>query len=346
MPYLLLFFNTGEIEPVDIDELEYLESGGEAELYLYNYKNNMKLVLKVFGETHTNIAKPLERITHIAKRLRALGKDCYENPVLSTRGLPVALGAFEGRAVLAYKYLEGFQPLSDILSLPDATASYVEKMPEEERRRNALGFLRSLACFEEADVVHVDLTSANIAYAEEKGAKGIYMFDFETAALRGEPSYPIVTLPARDAFLLPVESLRDIGVAITVPESADLPLPASPLEASEGVLAWSIWIPLWYGLQLAAYIYAGISLFYGLRVLDPRYWKEIVDSEKEKGFPGGWPPISMLDAGYLDYDEYTSLAKQWRTLHPRFPSLAYKVFVEYPGSQVLIPNVSLSNIFL
>ncbi|RUM47102.1 MAG: hypothetical protein DSY37_03650 [Hyperthermus sp.] len=345
MSKVALTFHTGGVYTVDTDGWELIDSGGEADIYRFNM-GGKGYIAKVFTEKYTALAKPIERVAEMLRRLTRIRRRCGGAipSSLIGRGLPVAFGAFENRAVLVFHELKDFTTVSELIATPDLLEEYVSRHPPEERRAFARRLLTGIACLEAADIVHVDLTTANTAYGSLEGERGVFLFDYETAGLMGAEDYPLIVLPARDAYYLPVEALKEAGINIDQPDPGELPLNLSPSQLPDEIISWLTWTPTWYGLQLVAYVHAGVSLFYGLPMLSPKHWLEILEGEAQRGYPGSWPPLTMLDQGYLDQSEHLELTKIWRDLGEDYVALVYQVFIADPAEKMQKPTQTISSI--
>jgi len=346
MSKVTLVFYDGWVVDTSSGEWELLDSGGEADIYRARLRGGKSYILKVYTPKYTGLAKPIERMAEMLRRLTRLHRKCGRVPPdsLRLRGLPVAVGALEDRAVLVFRELEGFTTVSELINDPELLAEYLEKHSDEERREFAREVLRGLACLDAADIAHVDTTTANAAYGTVDGVAGVFLYDYETAGIIASEDYPLTVLPARDAHLLPVEALSEIGVELEPPDPGELPLPLIVSRLPRPILSWIAWAPTWYGLQLVAIVYTGLSPFHGLPMLTGGHWREIVEAEAERGYPGGWPPLSMADQGYLDQQEYLELSKLWRGLGDDIVEAFYHIFVVDPGEKRPMPSYTLSSI--
>ncbi|KSW12454.1 hypothetical protein CF15_06940 [Pyrodictium occultum] len=347
MARLSLVFHSGFVVSTDSDEWELLDSGGEADIYRARLRGGQSYIVKLYTPKYTGLARPVERIAEMLRRLTRLRRRCGGSipESLWARGLPVAVGALEDRAVLVFREVEDFTTVSELVNNPELLGEYLERHSLEERRRFAREVLRGLACLDAADIVHVDATTPNAAYGRVGETRGVFLYDYETAGIIGSEDYPLTVLPARDANLLPVEVLAEAGVEIQPPDPGELPIPLQPSRLPRPILSWIAWTPTWYGLQLVALVYSGLSPFHGLPVLSSSYWLEIVEAEAAQGYPGGWPPLSMVDQGYLDQTEYLELSKLWRSLGEDVVEAMYHVFIVDPGERRGMPSYPLSSIF-
>jgi tRNA A-37 threonylcarbamoyl transferase component Bud32 len=342
---LALVFYNGRVYHADTSGWELIDSGGEADIYEARIAGR-KFVVKVFTEKQTLLAKPLERIAEILRRVVRLRRKCGTvlPRSLEGRGVPVAVGALQDRAVMVFRYVEGFRTLAEIANSFDQLRNYLSENSEAERIAMARDVLRALSCLEAADIVHVDITTANAAYGSIDGRRWVYLFDLETAAIMDDPEYPLVVIPARDAHFFPVESLAELGIELHPPDPGELPIPLLPSKSPRQLLSWALWTPTWYGLQLVAYVYIGASPFQGLPSITAYYWRQVVEAEREKGFPGGWPPRSMVDLGFLDNSEYRELSSAWRKLGDEVVAGFYQVFVVDIAERRPMPSYTISSI--
>lgn len=345
MAKLTLVAYNGTVYEADTSEWELVDSGGEADIYEAVIAGR-KYVVKVFTEKQTLLAKPLERLTEMLRRIVRLRRKCGTvlPRSLQGRGVPVAVGALQDRAVMVFRYVEGFKTIAEIANSFDELRSYLSENSEAERIAMARDVLRALSCLEAADIVHVDITTANAAYGVVEGRRWVYLFDLETAAIMDDPEYPLVVIPARDAHYMPVETLAELGINIKTPDPGELPLPLLPSKSPRPLLSWALWTPTWYGLQLVAYVYMGVSPFQGLPSITAYYWGQVVEAEREKGFPGGWPPRSMVDLGFLDNSEYRELSTAWRKLGEEVVAGFYQVFVVDVAERRSAPSYTISSI--
>jgi tRNA A-37 threonylcarbamoyl transferase component Bud32 len=327
----------------DTGEWEFIDSGGEAEVYRVKI-GGRSYIAKVFSEEYTRLAKPLERVSEIMRRLIRARHRCKRPLSLFVRGLPAGFASHGGRAVLVFNDVEEFRTIADILSSTESIVDYLTLNTPRERRRYAWDLAEGIACLEYIDVLHVDLTTMNAAYGVYEGVRGVFLFDIEAAAVIAHPDYPLVVLPARDANYMPVEVLPDLGIDARPPQVDDLPLVLDPAGLSPEVASWASWAMSWYGLQLVAYTYAGTSLFQGLKKLDASQWRGVVEAEREYGYPGGWPPRSMLDMGLLDTDEYKVLRDMWGDLGEKFVALVYQLFVVDIAEKRRAPTATISSL--
>lgn len=340
-----IVFGDGVVRVVETEHWEPIDSGGEADIYFIR-TGGVEYVAKVFTESQTKIAKPIERMSEIIRRLSRARHRCGTKlpRSLYARGLPLGFGSHEGRAVLVFRSLEGFKTLADIITDEGETLEYMTRHSDAERAGFAHELLRGLACLEYIDVFHIDITTANAAYGFYEGKPGIFLFDIEAAGLIGHPDYPLAVLPARDTHYMPVEILGELGIPIRSPEPEELPLDLSPSKMDRGLMAWVAWAPLWYGLQLVAYAYSVLSPFQGLPAMSAEHWRPVVEGERRRGYPGGWPPQSMVELGYLDSAEYRELRKIWSRMGDRFVSLMYQTFVVDLGERRSLPLQTLSSL--
>jgi hypothetical protein len=278
------------------------------------------------------------------RRLIRARHRCKRPLSLFVRGLPAGFASHGGRAVLVFNDVEEFRTIADILSSTESIVDYLTLNTPRERRRYAWDLAEGIACLEYIDVLHVDLTTMNAAYGVYEGVRGVFLFDIEAAAVIAHPDYPLVVLPARDANYMPVEVLPDLGIDARPPQVDDLPLVLDPAGLSPEVASWASWAMSWYGLQLVAYTYAGTSLFQGLKKLDASQWRGVVEAEREYGYPGGWPPRSMLDMGLLDTDEYKVLRDMWGDLGEKFVALVYQLFVVDIAEKRRAPTATISSL--
>ncbi len=345
MPKVAVTFRDGRVLVTRSEEWEAIESGGEAEVYLFRL-GGREYIAKVFSEKQTMVAKPVERMAEMLRRLSRLRRRCGGRlpASLVERALPLGFASLEGRAVLVFRSLTDFVTLADIISRQELTVKYLTEHDDAERAGFALDVLRGLACLEYADILHVDLTTANAAYGVSDGRPGVYLFDIEAAGIVGHPDYPLAVLPARDSYYMPVEVLSDLGLPLEAPGAEQLPLDLSPTRLPRGILAWIAWTPTWYGLQLVGYAYAAMSLFQGLPAMSAEHLGRLVEEERRKGYPGGWPPRSMVELGFLEMGEYRDLVKLWGQLGERFTSLVYQVFIVDVGEGRSAPSQTLSSI--
>ncbi len=325
----------------DTGKWELLDSGGEADIYRARIGEESYIV-KVFSEEYTRLAKPLERVSEIMRRLIRVRHRCKSPLSLFARGLPVGFASHGGRAVLVFNDIEGFKTIAEILSSIESVVDYLTSIMPSDRRRFAIDVAQGIACLEFVDVLHADLTTMNAAYGLYKDVKGVYLFDIEAAAIVAHPDYPLVVLPARDTNYMPIEVLPELGIPANPPPLDDLPIVLDPATLDSNTLSWISWVMTWYGLQLVGYVYAGMSLFQGLKRLDAGEWREIVEAEKEYGYPGGWPPRSMLDLGLLDADEYKALRSTWGELGEEFVALTYQFFVVDIAEKKRVPTATMS----
>ena len=345
MTKIAVVFHDGRVVETDNDEWSLIDSGGEADVYLVRLGNH-EYIAKVFTEKQTMLARPVERMAEMLRRLTRLRHRCgaalpYS---LRIRGLPVGFTSYEDRAVLFFNSLEGFKTIADILVDETETRRYLIEYTDAERAEYALDVLKALACLEYADIIHVDVTTANAALGVFKGRRWVHLFDIEAAAIMSNDDYPLVVIPARDANYMPVEILEDLGMPIRTPDAAELPLLLDPTRLDEKLLAWITWTPTWYGLQLVSYVYLALSLFQGLPAMSASYWRDIVEREKEAGYPGGWPPKAMVEAGYLEIGEYRELSKLWKRLGDAFLAILYRFYVVDVGERRRLPSVTISSI--
>lgn len=345
MAKVAIVFHDGRVASSDTGDWELLDSGGEADVYLLRHRGS-EYVAKVFTEKQTALAKPIERMAEILRRLTRLRHRCGAAlpHSLRVRGLPVGFTSFENRAVLVFNSLSDFKTIADILVDEDEARRYLIEHSDAERAQFALDVLKALACLEYADVIHVDVTTANAALGVFEGRPWVHLFDIEAAAVMENPDYPLVVIPARDANYMPVEILEDLGFPIRTPDASELPLPLSPTSMDEKLLAWVTWTPTWYSLQLVSYVYIAVSLFQGLPAMSARYWEEIVEREREAGYPGGWPPKAMVEAGYLEMAEYRELSKLWKRLGDRLLAIIYQFYVVDVGEKRRLPSVTVSSV--
>ncbi len=345
MAKIAVVFHDGRVVETDTDEWSLLDSGGEADIYLARL-GRREYIAKVFTEKQTMLARPVERMAEMLRRLTRLRHRCgaalpYS---LRIRGLPVGFTSYEDRAVLFFNSLEGFKTIADILVDEAETRRYLVEHTDAERAEYALDVLKALACLEYADIIHVDVTTANAALGIFEGRRWVHLFDLEAAAIMESDEYPLVVIPARDANYMPVEILEDLGMPIRSPDAAELPLLLDPTRLDEKLLAWITWTPTWYGLQLVSYVYLALSLFQGLPAMSASYWRDIVEREKEAGYPGGWPPKAMVEAGYLEIGEYRELSKLWRRLGDTFLAVLYRFYVVDVAERRRLPSVTISSI--
>ncbi len=345
MARVAIVFHDGHVVETDTDRWELVDSGGEADIYILHHRGR-EYIAKVFTEKQSMLAKPIERMAEILRRLTRLRYRCGAAlpHSLRVRGLPVGFTSFENRAVLVFNSLQEFKTIADILVDEAETRKYLVEFSDAERSEFALDVLKALACLEYADVIHVDVTTANAALGLFEGRPWVHLFDIEAAAVMESPDYPLVVIPARDANYMPVEVLEDMGLPVRAPDAADLPLVLDPTRLDERVLAWIVWTPTWYGFQLVSYVYLAVSLFQGLPAMSAKYWEEIVLREKEAGYPGGWPPKAMVEAGYLEMSEYRELSRLWRRLGDRFLAVLYRFYVVDVAEKRRMPSVTVSSI--
>ncbi len=333
-----IVFADGTMAMVNLASLELVESGGEADIYLWD-RGGEKLVVKVFSEKQTSLAKPVERMATMLRRLLSI-PECRRLPrCLSVRSFPVGFGSLGGRAVLVYRALRGFTLLSEVIDDPEKLKSYLSRS-QQERRAMAVDVLRGLACLDRAGIAHLDLTTANTALGDDGNGFWVHLFDLETASIRGSREYPLVVLPAKDVHYMDSSELRKAGIPLRQPSASELPLPVTH-ELDQELRSWVEWSLVWYGLQLVAYVYTGLSPFHGLPQLSMKYWLEVVEREKRKRFRPLWPPKAMAELGFLSHDEYQQLRRVWDGLG-RLAHIFYQVFVLDVAQSRPRPSLSLS----
>ncbi|HID42098.1 MAG TPA: hypothetical protein EYP33_08120 [Pyrodictium sp.] len=342
---ITLVFVDGRVVSSDTSSWEFIDSGGEADIYELKI-GNQRYIAKVFTEKQTQLAKPIERIAEILRRLVRLRRRC--GPALPRslvgRGLPLAVGALGEQAVLVFRGVEGFTTIADIVNDEEKLHDYLLMINDGERAAVALDVLKALACLEAADIVHVDVTTSNAALGIVDGRRWVYLFDIEAAAVMSEPDYPLIVIPARDAHYMPVDLLADLGIELHSPDPGELPIPLLPSKLPHKILSWVVWTPTWYGLQLVAHVYAGLSPFQGLPAVSASYWRDVVEIEREKGYPGGWPPQAMVDLGFLDNGEFRELRQLWSRLGDEVIAAFYHVFVVDVAEKRNMPSYTLSAI--
>jgi len=332
---------TGEAVSVSESDLELVESGGEADIYKWRYRGE-ELVVKIFSEKQTLLARPVDRMATMLKRILSL-PHCRPLPkCLQHRSFPIGFGSTsDGRAVLVYKALGEFIVFSDVIDDYDKLKQYLN-LPLAYRRRMALDVLHGLACFDGAGVVHLDLTTANTALDGIREGCWVHLFDLETACIRGSREYPLVVLPAKDVHFMDSMELSKAGISLRPPSPTELPLAITPGMDPE-LRSWIEWTYPWYALQLIAYIYTGLSPFHGLPQLSMKYWLEVVEREKRKGFRPLWPPKALMELGYVNESEYRDLRMIWDGLG-RLVHIFYKIFVVDVANARSRPSFSLSAI--
>lgn len=345
MPEVGIVFHDGRVASTDTESWSLIDSGGEADVYLLRL-HGREYIAKVFTEKQTMLAKPIERTAEILRRLTRLRHRCGAAlpRSLVVRGLPVGFAAMGDRAALIFNSVEGFETIADILVDEEKVRRYLIEISDAERSEYALDVLKSLACLEYADIIHVDVTTANAAVGVYEGRRWVYLFDIEAAAVMDHPDYPLVVIPARDVNYMPVEVLEELGVPIRAPDVSELPLPLIPTRLSPELLAWVTWTPSWYGLQLVGYVYLGISLFQGLPAMTAEHWGRVIEREREEGYPGGWPPKAMVEEGYLEMAEYRELSKLWKRLGDFFLNLVYRLYVVDPAEKRRLPSYTVSSL--
>ncbi|ABM80119.1 hypothetical protein [Hyperthermus butylicus] len=345
MTFIPLVFHDGSVVETSTDEWSLIDSGGEADIYTAKIRGR-EYIVKVFTEKQTVLARPVERIAEMLRRILRLRRRCGLTPPRSLigRGIPVGVGALGDRAVLVFRPVQGFRTLAEIINSFDTLRSYLAENSEAERIAMAKDVLKALACLEAADIIHVDITTANTAYGVVDGRRWVYLFDIETAAIMDDPEYPLTVIPARDAHYMPVDALAELGIPLRTPDPEELPVTLLPAKTSRELLSWVMWTPTWYGLQLVAYVYLGASPFQGLPSATAQHWRQVVDAEREHGYPGGWPPRSMADLGFLDNGEYRELRGLWSKLGEEIVAAFYQVFVVDVGEKRSMPSYTLSSI--
>jgi len=336
----LVFFDKGVVE-TDTSAWEMVDSGGEADIYEMVLRGS-KYVVKVFTEKQTRLAKPVERVAEMLSRLVRLRHRCGGLPrSLVARGFPVAVGARGDSAVLVFRYIEDFKTLADIANNFEELRAYLAENNLATRISMARDVFKALACLDLADIVHVDLTTANAAYGVIDGYKWVYLFDLETAAIMGSEDYALAVIPARDAHYMPVDSLSIAGIELRTPEPSDLPLPLIPSKLPREYLSWVLWAQVWYGLQLVSFTFMGMGPFQGLPAATIDYWLEIVEHEKERGYEYTWPPRAMHELGVLEANEYRELSNMWSGLGENIVRGMYQVFVVDVAERRRTPSISL-----
>ncbi|BEP16794.1 hypothetical protein PYJP_01460 [Pyrofollis japonicus] len=329
----------------DTKQWEFLDSGGEADIYEAVIKGR-RYIVKVFTEKQTALAKPVERVSEMLGRLVRLRARCRGRLPRSLigRGFPIAVGSVGDKAVLVFRYVDGFETLAEIANSFEKLRQYLSEHDASSRKDMALDVLLGIACLELADIVHVDLTTSNTAHGSIDGLKWVYLFDVETAAVMGLEDYPLSVIPARDAHYMLVDSLEQAGIPLRAPEPADLPLALIPSKMPPEYLSWTMWTPVWYGLQLVSFVYLGTSPFHGLPAITIDYWLEVVEHEKERGFDPVWPPRALHELGMLEASEYRELKEHWDLLGEGFTRAMYTVFVEDIAAKRRTPSISVSAI--
>lgn len=342
-----ILFRDGRSLSVNHEAWKLIDSGGEADVYLAVIKGR-KYVVKVYTEKQTELAKPLERIYEISSRLVRIARECRTSgrlpESLVKRGLPVGMGVHKGRAVLVFPYVEDFVTIARLTNNKRSILEYLRNVPLRERVEYAHNVLEALACLEMADIIHVDVTTANAALGVVDGEQRVYLFDIETAAILNSEDYGLVVIPARDTHFLPVDTLPEAGIPMKPPRAEDLPLTLLPTRTKPELLSWALWTPVWYGFQLVAYVYTGFSLFQGLTKLSMRLWKEIVRHEKEREYKIKWPPEAFVELNLVDRKDYWNLVRIWQRLGSNIVNSIYQVFVIDVAEKRLFPTVTLSSI--
>ncbi len=339
----LVFYDRGVVE-TDTSTWEMIDSGGEADIYEALIAGR-KYVVKVFTQKQTELAKPVERVAEMLSRLVRLRHRCGGLPQsLLARGFPIAVGAHQDSAVLVFRYIEEFRTLADIANSFEELRAYLAENNLSARISMARDVLKALACLDLADVVHVDVTTANTAYGVIDGSRWVYLFDLETAAIMGSEDYALAVIPARDAHYMPVDSLSLAGIELRAPEPSDLPLPIIPSRLSVEYLSWVLWTPVWYGFQLVSFTFTGMGPFQGLPAATMDYWLDIVEHEKERGYEPVWPPRAMHELGVLEANEYRELSNMWSSLGRDIVRGMYQVFVIDVAEKKRVPSISLPSV--
>ncbi len=340
-----IVFHDGRVVATTTESWSLIDSGGEADIYLMRHRGR-EYIVKVFTPKQTMLAKPIERNAEMLRRLTRLRRKCGVTlpRSLVVRGLPVGFGSWGDRAVLVFNSIEGFKTIADMLNDEEESRRYLIEYSDAERSGFALDVLKALACLEYADIVHVDVTTMNTALGVYEGRRGAYLFDIEAAAIMSSVDYPLVVIPARDVNYMPVEILADLGLEIRTPDAGELPLVLDPTKLSPPYLSWIVWTPTWYGLQLVSYVYLAVSLFQGLPAMSAEYWREIIEREREAGYPGGWPPRAMVEAGYLEMAEYRELLRLWRRLGDTLVAMIYRFFVVDVAERRRLPSFTISSV--